>query len=156
LTKPPKTQNQFKGIHSAIRKETTMSESTLTTTCCNKQNGDTPSVVAQNLPVTRPRHTVRALDGAYEVGVFLPGVKREDVRVRLEENLLTVEALRPDETPVGWRPLRREIEPANYRLELEVTVPVDAARISANLEDGVLSLRLPLREEAKAREIPVT
>ena len=133
-----------------------MSESTLSTTCCNAQNGATRSATPEGLPVTRPRHTVRAVDGAYEVGVFLPGVKRDDVRVRLEENLLTIEATRTDDAPVGWRPLRREIEAASYRLELEVTVPVDATRISASLEDGVLSLRLPLREEAKAREIPVT
>ena len=133
-----------------------MSESTLSTTCCNVQDGATSQVVAPSLPLTRPRHTVRAVEGAYEVGIFLPGVKRDDVRVRLEENLLTVEGTRPDDTPPGWRPLRREIEPAKYRLELEVSVPVDAARISANLEEGVLSLRLPLREEAKARDIPVT
>lgn len=132
-----------------------MSESTLSTTCCNVQNVSAQPTTALDLPVTRPRHSVRAIEGAYEVGVFLPGVKRDDVRVRLEENLLTVDATRPDEVPVGWRPLRREIEPTNYRLELEVTVPVDAGRISASLEDGVLSLRLPLREDAKAREIPV-
>jgi HSP20 family protein len=138
-----------------FRKENTMSESTLSTTCCNARDGAAPRVAARNLLVTRPRHTVRAVEGAYEVGIFLPGVKRDDVRVRLEENLLTVEATRPDETPEGWRPLRREIEPTSYRLELEVTVPVDAGRISASLEDGVLSLRLPLREEAKARDIPV-
>ena len=132
-----------------------MSESTLTPTCCNNQTTAATQTAAPSLPVTRPRHTVRAIEGAYEVGIFLPGVKRDDVRVRLEENLLTVEATRPDDTPEGWRPLRREIEPTTYRLELEVTVPVDAGRISANLEDGVLSLRLPLREEAKGRDIPV-
>lgn len=133
-----------------------MSESTLSTTSCGEQNNVATPMAEPRLGVTRPRHSVRAVDGTYEVGVFLPGVKREDVRVRLEENLLAIEATRPDDTPSGWRPLRREIEPTNYRLELEVTVPIDAARISASLEDGVLSLRLPLREDAKARDIPVT
>lgn len=133
-----------------------MSESIVPTTCCSTPNPDvaTPATTAA-APVTRPRHTVRAVEGAYEVGIFVPGVKRNDVRVQLEENQLTVEATRFDATPEGWRPLRREIEATTYRLELEVTVPVDATRISARLEDGVLSLRLPLREDARAREIPV-
>lgn len=141
-------------INNPNRKVITMSESTLTNTCIPNQT-TAPQVALQNLPLNRPRHTVRAVEGAYEVGVFLPGVKREDIRVRLDESLLTVEASRPDSTPEGWRSLRREIDPAQYRLELEVAVPVDGARISARLEDGVLSLRLPLREESKARDIPI-
>ncbi|MFM7181825.1 MAG: Hsp20/alpha crystallin family protein [Verrucomicrobiales bacterium] len=133
-----------------------MSESNLSPANFNNQCAAATAVAQPKSAVTRPRHTVRALEGAYEVGILLPGVKREDIRVRLEENLLAVEASRPEVTPEGWRPLRREIEPTDYRLELEVSVPVDAARISASLEEGVLSLRLPLREEAKARDIPVT
>ena len=106
-------------------------------------------------PVVRPRHSVRAVEGAYEVGVLMPGVKRGDVTVRLDEEVLRVEGRRGEFDQEGWRPLRREIGAAVFRLELEVNVPVDPGRISARLEDGVLSLRLPLREEAAARDIPV-
>lgn len=105
--------------------------------------------------VMRPRYTVRALEGAYEVGIFMPGVKRDAVTVRLEDDLLQVNGTREEFNADGWRLLRRELGPVHYRLELEITVPVDATRISARLEDGVLSLRLPLREEAKGHDIPI-
>lgn len=140
------------------RKATTMSESIIPAAnvqTCPPSADSNSQPAANRPPPTRPRHTVRAVEGAYEVGVFLPGVKRDDVRVRLEENQLIIEATRTDATPEAWRPLHREIEAANYRLELDVAVPVDPGRISARLEDGVLSLRLPLREEAKARDIPI-
>lgn len=137
-----------------------MSESILPVPCRQGNTNETsaPGSVAISTPnpvTVKPRHSVRAIEGAYEVGVFLPGVKRDEVRVRLEENELTVEATRAEAIPHGWRTLHRETEPATYRLTLEVSVPVDAARVSARLEEGVLSLRLPLREEAKPRDIPV-
>lgn len=125
-----------------------MSESVIT------QPSAEPAVTT-DYPVYRPQYTVRQAEGAYEVGVVLPGVKREDVNVRLEEGVLRVEGVRRETTPEGWRVLRREIGGAKFALELRVTVPVDATRISAKLEDGILSLRLPVREEAKAREIAI-
>jgi HSP20 family protein len=125
-----------------------MSESVIT------QSTAGPDVSA-DYPVYRPRYTVRQAEGAYEVGVVLPGVKREDVSVRLEEGVLHVEGTRREASPEGWRVLRREIGGVKFVLELRVTVPVDATRISAKLEDGILSLRLPVREEAKAREIAI-
>ena len=114
-------------------------------------NPTTEESVAQ----VRPHYTVRSVEGAYEVGVVVPGVKREDVALRFEEGLLHVVARRRAEVPEGWRPLRREIGPVEFRLDLQVNAPVDAGRVSAKLEDGVLSLRLPLRDEAQPRDITV-
>lgn len=131
-----------------------MSDCLVPSTCGN-ENTATAAPATATYPVVRPRHNVRAVEGAYEVGVLMPGVKREAVTVRLEDDVLRVEGRRDEFNAEGWRPLRRELGPVNYRLELELSVPVDASRISARLEDGVLSLRLPLREEAKAREIPI-
>ncbi len=122
---------------------------------CGNGNAVAAAPTAATFPVVRPRHNVRAVEGAYEVGVLMPGVKREAVTVRVEDDVLRVDGRRDVFSADGWRPLRRELGPVQYRLELELTVPVDASRISARLEDGVLSLRLPLREEAKAREIPI-
>jgi HSP20 family protein len=112
-------------------------------------------VSGESLPVVRPQFTVRAADGAYEVGVVLPGVKRDDLKLRLEEGVLRIEARRLAGQPEGWRLLRREIQSLAYRLDLQLSVPVDASRISAKLENGMLALRLPLREEAQPREISI-
>lgn len=103
----------------------------------------------------RPRHTVRSVDGAYEVGVVLPGVKRDTISVRLDDGVLAIEGRREEVEIPGAISLHREIPAAHFRLDLEVRVPVDGSRISARFEDGVLTLRLPLKEVATAREIPV-
>lgn len=106
-------------------------------------------------PVVRPHYTVRPGEGTYAVGVVMPGVKRGDVSLRLEEGMLHIAAKRRAEVPEGWRPLRREIGPVDFLLDLQVNVPVDGNRITAKLEDGVLSVHLPLREEAQPRQITV-
>lgn len=116
---------------------------------------ETPATREPALPVFRPRHTTRALDGAYEVDVMLPGVRRDDVEVRFEDETLTVRARRPLDVPEGWRVLRREIQPREYQLELAVRVPVNAEAITARMDNGVLTLHLPLRNEALARQIAV-
>lgn len=119
-------------------------------------NTTTPEPTTQpEVLAVRPRHTVRSLDGAYEVGVVLPGVKRDAISVRLDDGVLVVDGRRDDVDLPAMKVLQREIPPAQFRLELEVRVPVDAAGISARFEDGVLTLRLPLKDEAKVREIPV-
>lgn len=69
--------------------------------------------------------------------------------------MLHIAAKRRADVPEGWRPLRREIGPLDFLLDLEVNVPVDGGRITAKLEDGVLNVRLPLRDEAQPRQITV-
>ena len=103
----------------------------------------------------RPRHTVRSVDGAYEVGVVLPGVKRETISVRLDDGVLAIEGRRDEVDLPAAKAWHREIPAAHFRLDLEVRVPVDGSRISARFEDGVLTLRRPLKEAVSAREIPV-
>ena len=126
---------------------------------CTLENRETASVTQAQTPpespVLRPTYHVRPVEGAYEVGVVLPGVAREDITVRLDDSHLYVEGRRPAFQPEGWRELRREIGGVTFQLDLRVTVPLDANAVSARLENGILSLRLPLREEAKPKEIVV-
>jgi len=116
---------------------------------------ESPATREPALPVFRPRHSVRSLDGAYEVDVVMPGVRRDDIEVRHEDDTLKVRARRPLDVPDGLRVLRREIPPREYQLELEVRVPVNAESITARMENGVLTLRLPVKAEALARQIAV-
>ena len=104
-----------------------------------------------------PRYTTRRVDEhTWELGIAVPGVKREDVEISLEENELEVVAHRRSTVPESWRPVHLEFEsPTSYRLQLTLGVEVDPDRISAKLEDGILTLRLPVAEAAKPRRISV-
>jgi HSP20 family protein len=86
----------------------------------------------------------------------LPELKREDIAVTFENNVLTLK---------GERKLEQETKRENFqRIERRYgtfsrsfTLPstVDASQINATYKDGVLTVRLPQREEAKAKQIAV-
>jgi HSP20 family protein len=87
----------------------------------------------------------------------LPEMKREDIGVTFENNVLTIR---------GERRLEQEAKRENFqRMERQYgtfsrsfTLPatVDGSKISASYKDGVLTIRLPQREEARPKQIAVT
>lgn len=103
----------------------------------------------------RPHYEVDGDEHAYEVRVFLPGVPRNQSTVTLERDSLTVEASRQPHTKDGWRSIHREIPTADYRLQLQLNVRINEDKISAETKDGVISIRLPVAEEAKPRTIKI-
>ena len=86
----------------------------------------------------------------------LPDMKREDIQLTFENGVLTIR---------GERKFGEEVRRENYhRVERHhgtfsrsFTLPntVDSARISASYKDGLLTVRLPQREEAKPKQIAV-
>lgn len=86
----------------------------------------------------------------------LPDVKREDIGVTFENNVLTVKGERKGEQQVSRDRFQR-VERFQGSFSRSFTLPatVDAAKISATYKDGVLTVRLPQREEAKPKQITV-
>lgn len=84
----------------------------------------------------------------YHARVELPGVKKEDVKVELEKDLLSISYAKKTEG-------EKRSESVSYSRSLRVPEGIDAEKISAKLEDGVLTVTLPKAEGAKRREIAV-
>lgn len=86
----------------------------------------------------------------------LPAVRRDDIKVSMEGLTLTLEAERHVDTDVQ-RDRYHRIERGYGSFQRSFTLPasVDAARISASYEDGLLTIRLPRRDEARPRQIEV-
>ncbi|MBP1606898.1 MAG: hspA 1 [Acidobacteria bacterium] len=86
----------------------------------------------------------------------MPGMKREDIELRVENNTLTLRGERKREAEVSDEQYHR-VERAYGGFVRSFSLPstVDAGHVSAEYKDGVLSVTLPLREEAKPRQIPV-
>jgi HSP20 family protein len=103
----------------------------------------------------RPSYRSARVEDEWEVSVVMPGVKRKDVSVSLEDDELILFGRRSDSVPDGWRPLREQHQKADFRLRLQLNFEADPERISAKLEDGVLTVRLPEHEAAKPRQIEV-
>lgn len=83
----------------------------------------------------------------------LPGVAKEGLDVRVENNLLTIRGRAAHAAPGDL--LYREYELANFFRQFELNDQVDQLKISAELKNGVLTLNLPRAEEAKPRRIEV-
>jgi HSP20 family protein len=95
-------------------------------------------------------------DREYVLKAELPDMKREDITVTFENNVLTLTGERKAEFTEDEGTVHRS-ERAYGRFSRSFTLPatVDATRINAAYKDGVLTIRVPQREEAKPRQIAV-
>lgn len=95
-------------------------------------------------------------DAEFVVRADLPGVKKEDISVMLENGVLTVTAERQAEVQQkDERLIRRERHYGKYMRSLRLGTQIDDKRIRAAYKDGVLELVLPKAEEVKPRKIAV-
>ena len=94
-------------------------------------------------------------DDAYVVEIDLPGVKRDDIDIQLSDRQLTVSGEIKEKERTGI--LRRRTRRVG-QFSYSVTLPadVDADKVSAHLDDGVLTVRVPKPEQAKPRRIEIT
>lgn len=125
----------------------------MNTTCSPRTSAPATSGVTESL--RKPLYNVNGNSEAYEVRVEMPGVPKSGVKLDLEDNILTVRGERNATVPEGMKTLHRELSPLSYLLRLRLNTPVEEDKMTAKLEDGVLTLRLPLKEVAKPRQIPV-
>ena len=103
----------------------------------------------------RPVYQVHNLEDAYEVQVQVPGCSKEGIQIDHEKDVLTIQATRKEAVNADWKLLHREIRDADYQLKLSLNVDINADKISAKTEDGVLKIHLPISEQAKPRQIAV-
>jgi HSP20 family protein len=129
-----------------------MAEKTVAAGTQNKAVTNREETRSQERYVTPPVD-IYELGDALIVTADLPDISKENIDVRVENNLLTIRG-KPSHSAPG-EPVYREYELVNFFRQFELTQKVDQSNISAELEHGVLKLRLPKAEEAKPRKIDV-
>ena len=90
----------------------------------------------------------------YLIEAEMPGVSKDGLEITLEGNEITIVGHRHNEVATGI-PLFRERNLADYRRVFELDPAIDARRIAAKMDQGVLSLTLPKSEGVKPRRIAV-
>lgn len=90
------------------------------------------------------------------IRIELPAMKRDDIHLTVEHNLLTISGERQSDPSVRRDQFHR-MERIAGTFSRSFTLPstLDTEKISATYEDGVLTVTLPPREEAKPRQIAV-
>lgn len=86
----------------------------------------------------------------------LPGLTREDIDIRVENHTLTLRGERKHDTEVKQEHYHRvERAYGSFVRTFSLPTTVDTEKVAASFQDGVLTISLPLREEAKPRQIQV-
>ena len=91
----------------------------------------------------------------YALEAEMPGVNKGGLEITLEGNEITILGRRGAE-PVNGEFWLRERSPADYRRMFELDPAIDTGKISAKMEQGMLTLALPKSEQVKPRKITVS
>ena len=95
-------------------------------------------------------------DGVYTLRFDLPGVDPDAVDLTVEGNTLTVTADRPVEQTEGVTWLLRERPTGTHSREVRLGERLDTGRVDAAFDNGVLTVTIPMREEAKPQKVSIT
>lgn len=87
--------------------------------------------------------------------VELPGMRKEDIEISLQDGTLTISGERKEETGPENGATRTERFTGKFRRTITLPTRVDASKVSANYKDGVLTVTLPKAEEAKPKQIQI-
>jgi HSP20 family protein len=104
-----------------------------------------------------PALDVREDKDNFVIRAELPGLKREDIDVSLQDGALVISGERTDEkVEEGVEVHRQERYYGKFQRALTLPAPVAADKIKAQYKDGVLTVTLPKTEEAKPKKIDVS
>jgi HSP20 family protein len=98
--------------------------------------------------------TVRR-EGELVLRFDVPGYDPEKIDVTVDRGVLTVSATREENRAEGESPVVRERLFGSFTRRVRLSESLDADAIEATNSDGVLEIRIPVREEAKPRKITV-
>lgn len=101
-----------------------------------------------------PAVNIRETKEAWILEAELPGVNKSGVEVTVENNELTLVGRRSG-VPTAGEAVYRESREADYRRLFDLDPSVDTGKISAKIEQGILTLTLPKSENVKPRKIEI-
>ena len=117
-----------------------------------------PVALETETPALKMRIDVAEKENAYEVKADIPGVKKEDINVRIDGNVVQIDAevRREKETKGnGDKVLRSERYYGNISRTFSLADDVDDSKAEAKYADGVLTLQLPKKTTAASRKVTV-
>jgi len=121
------------------------------------EKGNLPAVPEQTRPgpIYSPAVDIFENDDRISVLADMPGVKAQDLKIDLHENVLTLSGLVNAPECASETQVLREYDTGTFFRQFTLSEEIDQAKIDAKLTDGVLRLELPKLERAKPRQITV-
>jgi len=99
-----------------------------------------------------PAVNIAETDNQYEVELAVPGLKKEDFKINLEESVLTISAENKKEAvEEGKKVTRKEFSYSSFSRSFTLPEIADSDNIQASYTDGVLSITIAKKKEEKAQ-----
>jgi HSP20 family protein len=85
----------------------------------------------------------------------VPGLAEQDIRLSLNQNVLSIGGERKVEAPEGYAVHRRERGAINFARSISLPCQVDTDKVSARIKDGLLTVTMKKSKEAQPRQITI-
>jgi HSP20 family protein len=103
-----------------------------------------------------PAMDMKETDGEVVATIELPGLTKEDIKVSVKNDVLSVSGEKKQEsTETAGNVHRVERAYGYFKRSVRLPVEVDSAKVSASYKDGLLTVTMPKVEAKKAKEIPI-
>jgi HSP20 family protein len=122
-----------------------------------QQQNESANLVTQNQPRVQyatPLVDVESNEEGYTIRAEMPGVDKSGLEITVDNGELTIAGHRHTSELTG-EPVYREIRNNDFRRVYELDPAIDTAKISARIEQGILTLTLPKTESVRPRKITV-
>ena len=108
----------------------------------------TPELKQNRIPAVNITET----DDKFTVALAAPGLSKEDFKINIEEDVLTISAEKKEEVnEIAEHYSRKEFSYSNFKRSFNLPETVKIEDVNATYENGILSLNIPKKNEAKAK-----
>lgn len=121
----------------------------------SQQGKSQPEGARRDTQAMTPRVDVLEDDTGITVIADMPGVSKDSLDIRVENDALSIEGTVSAATPEAMEAMYAEVRTARYRRSFTLSRELDSGRIEAQLKDGVLRVRIPKHEQARPQRISV-
>jgi HSP20 family protein len=121
---------------------------------CTLTKPETQHATGSPVTYSTPLANIRETKDGYVLEAEMPGVGKDGLEVTVENGELAIVGRRAVATEPG-RSVYRKSRLADYRRVFELDPSIDSGKITAKIEQGVLTLHLPKAESVKPRKIAV-
>ena len=105
--------------------------------------------------IIRPLVDIFEDESGITVHADMPGVSKERLNVKVEGDTLIIDGIAEIPMPEKMEPLYADVRATHYQRSFTLSPEMDVDKVEATLKDGVLTLRIPKREEHKPKKIEV-
>jgi len=117
-------------------------------------NNESFNIPRASVGNTTPAVNIRENEDEFSLDFAMPGINKDNVVIELDNDLLTVSSeLKEEKDEKKGNFTRREFHYSSFKRSFILPETVDTTKVKADYKDGVLSIGIPKKEEAKPKPV---